>query len=329
MKKEETFITLANGGMHSQTNYRKCKDMIRDNTYAMARLYHLVFKGSSNKEAYLAALNALCEEMRNNNIPCKWKACFEMDEGKGLHLHAFILLDAKHGRPDYFIRYAEDGWLVLMLKALGLTFNISRPRNKIHRTATGKKQNYAYITKTGPKLEDALIWCSYLYKVRSKDDSMKTIYHSSRERVAKKKPASDSPAALPAAKEAIPETKTDGDEMQLTEAVFRYLATQYETCVDRGMNVVEIQSYLSNKGISRSLHQIKHELNNVFCFPGYVDAHPAPAMPDHVEFDAGMNRTPVSASRLDVVSISAGESCHALLHSLRPVQQAVLSRASH
>lgn len=185
MKKEETVITLANGGMHSQTNYRKCKNMIRDNKYAMARLYHLVFTGSDNESFYLYAINALAKKLRDNKIPCQWKACFEYDDEKRLHLHVMLILEAKHGRPDYWIRYADDGWLTMMLKQRGMEFNISRPRNKIHRTATGKKQNYAYITKTGPKLEDALIWCSYLYKVRSKDDSMKTIYHSSRERASK------------------------------------------------------------------------------------------------------------------------------------------------
>lgn len=205
MKKEETPITLKNGGMHSQTNYRKCKEMIRTNEYNMPRLYHLVFTASldateSPKEAdYLYVVNALAKKLRDNKVPCKWKACLEVDEKKGLHLHLMLLLDANQGgRPDYWIRYAEDGWLVLLLKERGMGFNISQPRNKIHRTKLGKKQNYAYITKVGPKLEDALIWCSYLYKKRSKDDSMKTIYHSSRERVVKSLPP---PAALPAAKQ--------------------------------------------------------------------------------------------------------------------------------
>lgn len=198
MKKEETDITLANGGMHSQTNYRKCKEMIRNNDYEMPRLYHLVLKGSSDTQPYLDALNAVCEELRANNIACKWKSAFEVDEIKGLHRHVMLLVDASKGKVDYYLRYAEDGWLTLLLKEYGLSFHISPPKNRIHRTKLGKVQNYAYITKSGPKLEDALIWCSYLYKKRSKDDSMKTIYHSSRERT--KKPSLPS-AALPAAEE--------------------------------------------------------------------------------------------------------------------------------
>jgi REP element-mobilizing transposase RayT len=197
MKKEETVITLANGGMDSQVNYRKCKDMIRNNDYQMPRLYHLVFTGSSNPQVYLESLNAICEELRRNNIACKWKSAFEVDEAKGLHRHVMLLVESKYAKADYHIRYAEDGWLTLLLKEYGLKFHISQPKNRIHRTKLGKAQNYAYITKTGPKLEDALIWCSYLYKVRSKDKSMKTIYHSSRERT--KKPLS--PIAAPLAAE--------------------------------------------------------------------------------------------------------------------------------
>jgi len=213
MKKEETVITLKNGGMHSQTNYRKCKEMILHNEYDMPRLYHLVFTGSQHEADYLYIINALAKKLRDNKVPCKWKACLEVDEAKGLHLHLMLLLDANQGgRPDNWIRYSENGWLVLLLKERGMGFNISQPQNKIHRTKLGKKQNYAYITKSGPKLEDALIWCSYLYKKRSKDDSMKTIYHSSRERVSK----SPLPiAALPAAMESVTtqtETKEQNEE---------------------------------------------------------------------------------------------------------------------
>jgi hypothetical protein len=214
MKKEETDITIANGGMHSQTNYRKCKEMIRNNDYEMPRLYHLVFTGSSDPQVYLDALNAICEGLRANNIACKWKSAFEVDETKGLHRHVMLLVESKYAKVDYYIRYAEDGWLTLLLKQYGLRFHISQPKNKVHRTKLGKVQNYAYVTKTGPKLEDALIWCSYLYKVRSKDDSMKTIYHSSRERTKKPLP----PSAAPTAAEEIEQLKGTKTHESITPA---------------------------------------------------------------------------------------------------------------
>lgn len=304
MKKEETVITIANGGMHSQTNYRKCKAMIRDNKYAMPRLYSLVFKGSKDKEVYLTALNALCEEMRNNNIPCKWKTCFEMDEEKGLHLHAMILLDAKHGRPDYYIRYADDGFLVLMLKELGLTFNISRPRNKIHRTATGKRQNYAYITKSGPKLEDALIWCSYLYKKRSKDDSMKTIYHSSRERASKPVPVP--PSAPQADKETFSPISLKGNDMQLTLAQ-TFIASKYEQGVDQQLDVEALRLYLLSHGVKRTPAMVAHELEHTYGFYGYASSHAAPAKDDVALLDALIDRTPLKSARQAHLSHGQGQ----------------------
>ena len=66
---------------------------------------------------------------------------------------------------------------------------------------------------------------------------------------------------------------------QLTPAGFAYLGGLYEHAVDRRLNLVEVQAYLGSKGVHRALIQIKHELNNVFEFPGYVEAHPAPPMP--------------------------------------------------
>jgi hypothetical protein len=72
---------------------------------------------------------------------------------------------------------------------------------------------------------------------------------------------------------------------RLTAAGFRYLAGLYEHCVDSGLNVVEIQHYLGRKGVNRPLLQVKHELTNVFEFPGYVEAHPAPAIQTAAEYD--------------------------------------------
>lgn len=72
---------------------------------------------------------------------------------------------------------------------------------------------------------------------------------------------------------------------QLPPTAFKYLGGLYETAVDRGLNLVEVQAYLSSKGVHRAMIQIKHELNNVFQFPGYVEAHPAPPMQSAAEFD--------------------------------------------
>lgn len=178
MVKEETTITLANEGMHSQKAYRKMKDMLNNNTYTSPRLYHLVFMGSELSRDYQAAIKALCLELRRQNIPCQWKACLEVDDEKGLHFHAFILTEAKHRNPCAVLNHNSQHWLNVMMLKRGLTYHIAPPHNLIHRTREGKRLNYA--TLAGEKLADCLVWISYLAKRRSKPDTMTHIYFGSR-----------------------------------------------------------------------------------------------------------------------------------------------------
>ncbi|SFB19347.1 hypothetical protein SAMN04515620_12466 [Collimonas sp. OK607] len=64
MVKEETSITLMNGGMHSQKAYAKMTAMLTKHSYVHPRLYHLVLMGSEIKKEYLSHLKALCFELR-------------------------------------------------------------------------------------------------------------------------------------------------------------------------------------------------------------------------------------------------------------------------
>jgi len=73
---------------------------------------------------------------------------------------------------------------------------------------------------------------------------------------------------------------------------FKYVAGLYETAVDAGMNVAEIQSHLKDNGIPRSLWQVRNDLSNVFGFTGYADAHTAPPRPDVAELDKMIDRMP-------------------------------------
>jgi hypothetical protein len=72
---------------------------------------------------------------------------------------------------------------------------------------------------------------------------------------------------------------------QLTPAGFKYLGALYEAAVDRGLNVVEVQAYLGSKGVHRPMIQIRHDLNHVFAFAGYVDSHPAPPILTATQYD--------------------------------------------
>lgn len=178
MIKEETTITLANDGMHSQKAYRKMKDMLNNHTYAAPRLYHLVFMGSELSKDYQAAMKALCLELRRQNIPCQWKACLEVDAEKGLHFHAFILTEAKYRSPCAVLNHNAQHWLNVMMLKRGLTYHIARPVSPIHLGKDGQKWNYA--TLAGEKLADCIVWISYLVKRRSKVESGRGTYFGSK-----------------------------------------------------------------------------------------------------------------------------------------------------
>lgn len=177
MKKEETVITLANDGMHSQRAYVKMKAMLNNNKYICPRVYHIVMMGSEDLKEYQSALKALCGELVKNNIPHQWKSCVEKDKDKRLHIHVFFLVEAKYRNPCSILNGNEQGWLNVMLSRRDLRYHIAPPKNPIHQTGKGKILNYA--TLAGEKLADCLIWISYLVKVRSKPD-FKHIYFGSR-----------------------------------------------------------------------------------------------------------------------------------------------------
>lgn len=286
--KYETDITRANGGLHSVVPYKKTIDMLTNHTFRNARLYSLVFKGSQNKQDYKEPLNQLWAKLRDNDMPLEWASAWECDEDKGLHLHVLVLVESAKRIPCQFIRHRDGTWLTEMLKAYGLSFHISKPKNQVHWDGF-KQPSYAYVPKTpGPRLDDVIAWSSYPYKVRSKAGVEGQIYSSSRKRATK-------PAASPKTGERkIPltdsEQATTNNEQEeemtptnLIPSAFAYLGGLYETAVDRGYNPVEIQAYLGSKGIHKSVLAIKHDLSTVFEFAGYVEAHPAPPpLPQHV-----------------------------------------------
>lgn len=198
-KKVETSIHIANGGNHSPVNYRKAKEMLHPHPYRLGYLYHIVLTGSEDRAVYRKAVELLCKELRKNGMPCRYKACYELDKFKRFHKHVFILIEAQHFHPDTIIHYRKGHWFTEMLAGLGLGFKIAPPQDSMHRVA-GKQVNYAHAPKkAGPKLDDCLVWISYLTKVRSKEGVIGQIYTGSTNREGNKSPPPS--AALPAEQE--------------------------------------------------------------------------------------------------------------------------------
>jgi hypothetical protein len=181
LKKISTRVTDANEGMHTAREFQKAKEMLEGCRYVNARLYHVSFKGSEQVKPYQTAMKTLCERLRRNRMPCQWRACIEADEGKGLHWHAYILVEAKKNNPDHIINRKSTGWLTEMVTKLELEFYLNPPQSRLHWDSSGEEKNYATLPKSKPaKLKDCIEWISYLYKVRSKFIH-RPIYFSSRQ----------------------------------------------------------------------------------------------------------------------------------------------------
>lgn len=321
-KKVETSIHIANGGNHSPVNYRKAKEMLYPHPYRLGYLYHIVLTGSEDRAVYRKAVEILCKELRKNGMPCRYKACYELDKFKRFHKHVFILIEAQHFHPDTIIHYRKGHWLTEMLAGLGLGFKIAPPQDSMHCVA-GKQVNYAHVPKkAGPKLDDCLVWISYLTKVRSKEGVIGQIYTGSTNREGNT--SSPPSAALPAEQEAItvevtqaeykplqgnnkprgwvgiklrPEphqgainasqthNNDEGSNLKLTPAQ-TYLCRLYETAVDADMDVEAVRLYLLDQGIRKTPAMIVDDLEHTFGFLGYAASHSAPAKPDTVKLDA-------------------------------------------
>ena len=279
MKKIETSVTLERGGMHKASEYRKAVKMIRGNTFKQARLYHFVLKGSPTPTDYNKAAEGIVKLLRSKGIECTGKGCWERNARHGLDFQFFVFLGASRGRVDHWLNPAEDGPLKTMLAGFGVKVHIAPPRNEMHRQANGSFPLYQYVSKSGPKLEDAVIRISYLYKKDTKDDSMTRIYYSTRKRASK------------ATEQATTATNEQEETMPLptlplSPVGFAYLGDVYEQAVDAGLNLTEIQAHLSKRGIHKGLMAIRYDLDHVFSFAGYAASHPAPAYQTLAEIDA-------------------------------------------
>ena len=315
--------------------------------YREARLYHLCFEEldgverlneDSPHKTNIAMLHALVQMAEREGIKCEWFAAREKaDTTKKDHLHVFMLIDAYGIKVAKLFNQFEDGRVQQFCKAHGVKFGIFNPKD---RKGIHGRNVYMALPYQGPgnkqtelgtqRLEDALVWLSYLGKARSKpadDDKDGQIFPASRPKRAKKL---DSPSAPQAEKEVIaveadskplqgdskpsewvgikltPEPhqeainasethKNDkGNDLKLTPAQ-NYLSTLYENAVDSGMDVESVRLYLLEQGIKRSPAQVAWELEEKYGFLGYASRHPAPQKPDTRMLDALIDRTPLKA----------------------------------
>lgn len=193
-----------NGGWHrnGKRAYRKAVlGILRFlQTAREPRLYHLCFEpldddisGKTSAEMYkanMAMLHALRQMAERDGIRCEWWAAREIaDSTKKDHLHAFMVIDASGIKVAKLFNQFEDGRVQQHCKAHGVKFGIFEPKD--YKGIHGRN-NYMALPYQGPgnretalgseRLADALVWCSYLGKARSKpeDDKSGQVFPASR-----------------------------------------------------------------------------------------------------------------------------------------------------
>jgi hypothetical protein len=90
----------------------------------------------------------------------------------------------------------------------------------------------------------------------------------------------------------------------LSQAVFLHVGEIYEQAVDAGMHLGDVQRHLGSHGIHKPMLAIKNELNNLYCFYGYADSHPAPRVMSYAEVDAVLAK---SGRRTTGMALSHGQ----------------------
>lgn len=169
-----------NAGYHRQGKraYRKAVTMIRSSLthYREPRLHHLCFQGSTNT-AHKRLLQSLVQKLDRKGLPCEWFSAREVDSEKGEHLHVFMLLDSAAVRTQSVLNSFEDQFLGRECEKRGILLHINKPRNlQLHGMNRYAALPYLGINNRATaqgmaRLDDALLWLTYIYKARGKPDA--------------------------------------------------------------------------------------------------------------------------------------------------------------
>jgi hypothetical protein len=299
-------ILAANGGLDSARALNKAREILRFHDLRQPVLYHVVITGSESVATYQATIKALVRRLRNYGCRTEYFGAFENQPLKGMHAHCFLLIETSKKTPGKIMNIGDDEYLHKLVRSKPvLKLNDGKPLNRVH-IAKPKNPMHGgdfFARPVGDKLANCLEWVTYIFKMRSKQgvDRRETYFNS--EFTANKAIRAAELDALTAAPTATPTTTTTkGDTMILTTAE-RYIATIYEGCIDRGMDVGAIRAYLADRGIARTPGQLRHDLDNVYSFAGYWRSHPAPAVQDVAAMDKAIDQ--MTSGQLKLYDLAA------------------------
>lgn len=162
-----------NKGIHDQEQFKKAVAMLEHaaHNWRNPRLYHLVLTGAT-EPTYKQLLLRLCRKVRSAGAKCNYKACLETDTTKGLHCHVMLVLSTT-SKPERFITKAEEFGKterVSLLRQVVREVQTDCPDLKV-RVQPPASQPVSYIEfnqSNNELLNEAVEWCSYIFKARSK-----------------------------------------------------------------------------------------------------------------------------------------------------------------
>lgn len=283
-------ILDANGGLDSARALATALAILFGHDLRQPVLYHLVITGSETVKAYQVAIKALVRRLRNYGCRTEYFGAFEMQPMKGLHAHVFLLIETSKKTPFAILDIAEGKYLHKLATKNGLQrIHVAKPKNKMHG-------GDFFARPVGDKLENCAQWITYIYKARSKESvpSRETYFNSE---FAANKAIRDAEmqrwlAPAPGKSKSVQINLTKGSSTLELTAAENYVASLYEEAIDHGLDVEAIRVRLAARGVRKTPAQVTYDLDHVFEFFGYADAHPAPIEVTVAEVDREIDGLP-------------------------------------
>jgi len=189
IKNKRWFTTVCDGGdnegIDDQEKFKSAVAMLEyaAHHWRNPRLYHIIQTGAT-PATYQAVLNKFCQKLRRAGGQCEWKSCIEFDIDKGLHSHAMIVIETPGTLPSRYITTRNESGKeeVSMLRHVvrGVQIDCQDLKVRVQAPASQRLAGCIQFNQTNQELlNEAVEWCSYIFKKRSKPTSGEC-YKSSR-----------------------------------------------------------------------------------------------------------------------------------------------------
>lgn len=181
-----TRVCSGNGnlGIHHQERFKEAVNMLlmAAHNWRNPRLYHIVLTHST-LPTYQKVLNSITDKLRGAEVLVEYKASLEtQNDSKGTHMHVMMVVSTGDKRPSRYITACnevgkEDPSL---LRQAVRKAQADNPDLRVRvQSPASSTQCFLQLNQTNQDMfNEAVEWCSYIYKARSKPAG--ACYYSSR-----------------------------------------------------------------------------------------------------------------------------------------------------